>query len=624
MRPLEDFLKPMALCLAVAMACWFLSVATPLHWLSVRMTDGLLRSAPLPPSRHFLLIAIDDATVQALGRFPFDRQVYGRMLNRLHQAGAKVVAFDLLFLEPSPSDAAMAEAMKRFGKVVLGVGVVFNRPKPPAPLPKRFLLPFAPFARHLRPSDLLPAPALVLPPRPLREACAAVGFVFPFPDPDGVCRRLPQILRWRNTRQVVPSLTLAAWTLWAGKEKVKEVAPLLVSDGSVWVTPPDVDGSVRFPTLSLVRVLQGDFHPDWVKGKILLVGLMASGLTDRLPTPTNPIASGLEIHAAALNVLLQRRGVTVASELFQGVFLLAIGVVFGLVGATKNPRRYLYALAGTAAISISSSVLLMHWWRFALPPFPPLLTVWSCWTVLTAWALSEHRRAYEQLSAYIAYPALDELARTPEHLIAGERREISVLFSDIRGFTRLSASLAPYEVVTLLGTYFTRMTEIVNLYGGTVNKFLGDGMMALFGLGENQFDHAERAVICACHMLEEVESLQNEWQRVTGEPLRIGIGVHSGIAVVGVIGSEQRKEFTALGATVNLAQRLEQLTKEVKANLVISEDTYERVADLVIAEPVSGVVIKGYEETPMTVYRVHGLTDEMRRLRSQFWVTASP
>jgi adenylate cyclase len=219
---------------------------------------------------------------------------------------------------------------------------------------------------------------------------------------------------------------------------------------------------------------------------------------------------------------------------------------------------------------------------------------------------------------------LDELARTPEHLIAGERREISVLFSDIRGFTRLSASLAPYEVVTLLGTYFTRMTEIVNLYGGTVNKFLGDGMMALFGLGENQFDHAERAVICACHMLEEVESLQNEWQRVTGEPLRIGIGVHSGIAVVGVIGSEQRKEFTALGATVNLAQRLEQLTKEVKANLVISEDTYQRVADLVIAEPVSGVVIKGYEETPMTVYRVHGLTDEMRRLRSQFWVTASP
>jgi adenylate cyclase len=149
-------------------------------------------------------------------------------------------------------------------------------------------------------------------------------------------------------------------------------------------------------------------------------------------------------------------------------------------------------------------------------------------------------------------------------------------------------------------------------------------MMALFGLGENQFDHAERAVICACHMLEEVESLQNEWQRVTGEPLRIGIGVHSGIAVVGVIGSEQRKEFTALGATVNLAQRLEQLTKEVNANLVISEDTYERVADLVIAEPVSGVVIKGYEETPMTVYRVHGLTDEMRRLRSQFWVTASP
>jgi len=624
MRPFDEWLKPIALCLLVAMTCWFLSVATPLHWLSVRMTDGLLRSSPLPLSPDLLLIAIDDATLQALGRFPFDRRVYGQMLDRLRQAGAKVVAFDLLFLEPTPSDAKMAEAMKRFGKVVLGVGVAFHRTKEPTLLPERLLLPFAPFAHHLRLSDLLSAPTFVLPPRPLQEACAAVGFVFPFPDPDGICRRFPQVLRWKNTRKVVPSLSLAAWALWAGKEKVKRVAPLLANDGSVWVTPPDVGGSVRFPTLSFVRVLRGDFHPDWVKGKVLLVGLMATGLTDRLPTPTNPIALGLEIHAAALNVFLQRQSVKVASELFQGVLLLAVGLIFGMVGVTRNPRRYLYAFAGTAAIAVSGSILLMHWTHFAIPPFPLLLTVWSCWTALTAWSLAEHRRAYEQLKAYIAYPALEELTSMPEQLQVGERREISVLFSDIRGFTRLAASLAPYEVVTLLGTYFTRMTEIVNLYGGTVNKFLGDGMMAIFGLGENQFDHAERAVTCACHMLEEVESLQKEWQRVTGEPLRVGIGVHSGIAVVGVIGSEQRKEFTALGATVNLAQRLEQLTKDLKANLVISEDTYERVADLVIAEPVSGVVIKGYEETPMTVYCVHGLTDEMRRLRSQFWVAAKP
>jgi adenylate cyclase len=182
--------------------------------------------------------------------------------------------------------------------------------------------------------------------------------------------------------------------------------------------------------------------------------------------------------------------------------------------------------------------------------------------------------------------------------------------------------LTPYEVVNLLDAYFNRMTEIVNLYGGMVDKFLGDGIMVLFGVRPDQFDHAERAVVCACHMLEELDSLQQEWQRVTGEPLRIGIGVHTGVAIVGVIGSTQRKEFTALGATVNLAQRLEQLTKDLKAALIVSADTYQRVADLVDAEPISGVTVRGFEDTPMIVYRVSGLKPEMRHLRAQFWVTA--
>jgi CHASE2 domain-containing sensor protein len=274
---------------------------TPLYWLSERVTDGLLRKFRQVSHPDLTLVVIDDESLRALGRFPFDRTVYARMLDRLKAAGAKVVAFDILFVEPTPSDKILAEAMRRFGKVILGVNLSL---KSEGKVPKRFLL-----------SLDFPLPLKVagatLPPEPLLSACYSLGFVYPFPDRDGVCRSLPLAVELTEAGGVIPSLSLAAVMAFIGEPQMspnsirwRNRVIQLGSDWDIPVLPPFSPERVGFPSISLVKVLEGGFDPELVRGKLVLVGMGASGLSDRLPTSTDPLAYGVEIHGAAIKALL--------------------------------------------------------------------------------------------------------------------------------------------------------------------------------------------------------------------------------------------------------------------------------------------------------------------------------
>ncbi len=587
---------------------------TPLYWFSAKVTDGVLQRTRVPFSPDLVLVVIDDASLQALGRFPFDRRLYAQLIDRLREAGAKAIAFDLLFVEPTPSDAFLAQAMKRFGKVVLGVNL--SR-KGEGKLPSRLLLT-PPSALPLR------VTAVTLPPEPLLNACAAVGFVYPFPDRDGVCRTLPLLVQQGQSRRAIPSLALASVMVWKGLPKLglkalrwSDRQIRLGADWDVPVLPPPSPGRVGFPNLSFVQVLQGDFDRTAVRGKLVLVGMAASGLTDRLPTPTDPLAYGVEIHAAAINALLT--GWSLHQVPLSGQFLavLLLGILFGVVAFFRRPRLCWLAFGFSV---VSAYVVPLGLLRVGLifPPLPLFLASLFSFLVVMGLLLEAQWKHIKQIQAFLARPITEELLAAPERFRTGERREVTVLFSDIRGFTPIAAMLPPYEVVALLSSYFTRMTEIVQLYGGVVDKFLGDGMMVLFGVLPNQDDHPQRAVLCAWQMVEELSTVNWEWEQMTGTPLRIGIGIHTGSAILGEIGSEWRKELTALGATVNLAQRLEQLTKEVGATLLISESTYERVAPLVVAEPVGPLTVRGLEH-PVAAYQVQGLTERGREYRRSLW-----
>lgn len=588
---------------------------TPLYWLSARVTDGLLRQFRYTIHPDLLLVVIDDESLQTLGRFPFDRTIYARLLNKLKEAGAKVVVFDILFIEPTPSDEKFAEAIRRFGKVILGVSPSF---KSEAKIAEKFLLPFG-FSLPLK------IPGVILPPKQLLSACSGLGFVYPFPDRDGVCRSLPLAVGLSDSGKAFPSLGLAAVIAWAGKPKISpnsvrwgRLSIHLGDDWDIVVLPPFSPERIGFKAISLAGVLQGNFDPQLVRGKLVLVGMVASGLSDRLPTSTDPLAYGVEIHAAVINSLLVGNSPRFAPFWLQILFALAFCVLGSL---TVLSHRFYCSIAGFITLIFAAYILTLFSSRLGLifPPMPIFLSVVMAYVASIGSLVEFQRDALKQVQAYLARPITEALLSSPERLRSVERREITVLFSDIRNFTQVAATLSPYDVVVLLESYFNLMTDIVRLYGGTVDKFLGDGMMVLFGVNPDQTDHARRAVLCAWQMLEELSATSWEWERVTGSPLRIGIGVNTGTAVIGEIGAEWRKELTALGANVNLAQRLEQLTKELGANLLISKSTYRQIEDLVVAEPLEPLTVKGFDY-PIIAYKVTGLTELGKQVRKSILV----
>jgi len=584
---------------------------TPLYWINEKVKDDLLKQFRIKQHPDLVTVVIDDQTLRQLGRFPFDREVYAKLLDRLKEAGAKVVAFDILFIEPTPSDKIFSEAMKKFGKVILGVNLS-QELRQNSGLEKQLKRLMIPLDFHIP----LSVSGIMLPPKTLLEACFGIGFVFPFPDRDGVCRTLPLAVRLGKSKHVVPSLSLAATMAFFSKPKMKPDSVQWnnrkVSLGEDWdipVLPPFSPSQFGFKSISFVRVLKGDFDRNSFKGKLVLVGMSASGLVDRLPTSTDPLAYGVEIHAAAINALLTGQSPIRTPLWLQFFIILAFSVPLGMCASFRQLYCLVISFLSAFFLAIVLSLLLVRL-GFVMPLMPILIS--ELLALFVAISLKAETQ-WRMFQPYLAKPVDEMLDAGSEKTRSVERREITVLFSDIRNFTAISASLTPYEVAMLLESFFNHMTEVVQIFGGVVDKFLGDGMMVLFGALSNQTDHAQRAVLCAWQMLEELNVVNWEWESATGSPLKIGIGVNTGISILGDIGSEWRKEFTALGLAVNLAQRLEELTKEVGSNLLIGEETYWQVSDLVIAEPLE-FLVKGFEQ-PIVAYKVLGLTEKGKQIR---------
>jgi len=208
----------------------------------------------------------------------------------------------------------------------------------------------------------------------------------------------------------------------------------------------------------------------------------------------------------------------------------------------------------------------------------------------------------ETFGKYVSPDIMEEILGAREGLgLTGRRRNITVLFADIRGFTSISERIGPEEVVSVLSDYIGRATHIIFKNGGTVDKFIGDAVMAIFGAPKSHDDNALRAVRAGLELIELAESMGAEWAKVIGRPLKIGVGINSGDAVVGSIGSEIRSDFTAIGDTVNLASRLEGLTKEIGVSMVISEFTAAELGDSLPLRPLGRVKVTG-REAPLLVY----------------------
>jgi adenylate cyclase len=373
-----------------------------------------------------------------------------------------------------------------------------------------------------------------------------------------------------------------------------------------------MDPQEYFEAYSVADFIDGTVPPEKYEDKIVLFGMTAHGLKQDLrATPYSPATPGVYVHATAIQNIIDQRylervfGIALA-EIF---FYLVLGVALGLL----LPR--IPAWAGVlVAVGFAVGLYLIDvLWLFPngtwiMTVFPTLQVATTLVGVIVHGYLTEGREKAKIRKAfqfYLTKSVVDEMLKDAAKLqLGGERRVCTVLFSDIRGFTTISERLSPEELVSLLNSYLTPMTNLVFKYDGTLDKYMGDAIMAIFGAPVPYEDHAERACFSALEMMEELEKLQAGWRRDQLPEIDIGIGLNTGPMSVGNMGSEIRFDYTVMGDNVNLGSRLEGINKQYGTNIIVSEST-QTAATGVHTREMDAVRVKGKRE-PVRIYELLG------------------
>lgn len=583
---------------------------------------------PEPPE-DIVLVAIDEASVQShrLGRFPWRRDVYARLIRQVSQA--QVIGLDVLLADPDAehpeADAELAQAIRTAGNVVLAAHRV-------APSLSREVSSTGQGV-YPAPDDHAVAPESVegveLPHTPFLDAAAGVGYVDVWPDSDGVYRRATPFLSMPQEGALRPHFAVELARVYAGTEAADLVSglplevrvtgrrvPLDVRTGSLLINYPCPSGS--YVTYSFADVLDGQVPPEEFAGKVVIVGATAPGLYDIRPAPYHAagrLYMGVETNAAILHSLLSDRPLRRAGGLGWLVLGLLLGTLSGAAvwtgSGSSEERRFEvlgpalgFALVVVAVVVVYPGAFIA--WDVHSPAGCYVLTAALCMAFAVAdrlWSEASERRFFRyQFSRYASDELVDAVARDPS-LVAPGRREITVLFSDIRDFTSLSEHSDPGVLVPQLRQYLTEMNEAVFAHEGWLDKFMGDGLMALYGALGSRGDHAARAVETGLEMLDRLERLNAFW-RTRGLPeLRVGVGLHTGEAIVGNLGSRRRAQYTAVGDTVNVASRIEAATKEHPHPFLVSEAVAGRVQDRYCLTEIGEVTVRGREQ-PVRLFAV--------------------
>lgn len=597
--------------LAVAVFTVLLYSFFPLASLEWRAYDLRLEYSPTLVDRPYVtLVTIDDASLAALGRWPWPRDTHARLIDTLHAAGAKVIAFDVEFPEASADpemDRRLAEAARRAGNVVVGAHGELE----PSVTPGR-----------------IAARSLGKPVEPIASA-VGVGHINAVPESDGVIRKSVAVLAAPG--EVLPSLDLVAaarflgtevpsWdgrspaVAWAGRSiPVDPWGRFLVDFSGVRAldgkSAVDLgDASPVFPTLGYADVLDGNFDPSLVRGRIVLVSPWAAGLSDLHTFPVLGIQKpGALLHAYTLQTLLEGAFVRPVPRAANQAVVLFLTLLSGLIFLRQSPGRgALLMLLLTLAYG-GFNLYLLTASRTLLDLVHPVLGIFLAYLGnLGQRIVAEQRdrlRITGMFQRYVGPQVVKEILAAGEASLrlGGTRRPVTVLFLDVRGFTPLAEKLEPEEVVDILNTNFEMITQVIFKYGGTLDKFIGDAVMAVFNSPLDLPDHPLQAVLAAREIQVRAREIRARLSARYGRSVRFGIGVHTGEAVCGNIGSSTRMEFTAIGDAVNLAARLE--SNAQPGQVLISEAVWEAVRDRVATEPVGPITVKGKSE-PVNVYAV--------------------
>ena len=475
----------------------------------------------------------------------------------------------------------------------------------------------------------------------LAEAAASYGFFNTNPDPDGTLRRALLIVRYQD-QDFFPSLAMQTLREY---EKIpdQEIAAYISENGLERIQfgghnlRPWHDGSVlinytgpyhTYQHYSMWDVLSGAVPPDTFKDKIVLVGGTALGIGDLRSTPFQKQDAGymgVEVHANIIDNILHSdekgrsfltRGLH--EEMIDTGFILLFGLVFGFWFSRIKPLYStisLFLALGAFAWFIYFSFANWGLWLSVVIPAGTLVVNYA---VITSFRMifeeGEKRKIRKTFSQYLSPGVIALIEKDPQKYIrpGGETKELTVMFSDIRGFTTLSEGLTADELVLLLNEYLGEMTEVIFHNLGTLDKYIGDAIMAFWGSPYPQTDHAYRSCVCALQMIQALDKLNVKWLAEGRKQISIGVGLNTGPVNVGNMGSAKRLAWTVMGDNVNLASRLEGITKEYHSRIVISEGTYRQIADKFVCRDLDKIRVKGKLQ-PVTIYELLDLAENKEK-----------
>ena len=549
---------------------------------------------PTSASPNIVIVAIDDESLAQYGRWSdWPRSLHAEAVENLKKARAMVVGFDIIFADASASDPELAETMTVAGNIVL-------------PVVGTETLPWG--GSEIVYKDFLYAtPALA-------EAAAALGHANVAPDGDGVIRRLPLVVKSADG-ETYPALVLAmlhTFFLTPVPDEYEYQNGVLQLfdrgipvDGKAQMRINFVDAPNSFTRLSYADVIDGSFDPEVVKHKLVLLGMTATGEPDAWVTPVSAEKMyGVEIYANAMDTILRERFLVDSSIQVTALMVL---LMVGIAGTALPLMRLRWGALLTALLFIGYLVaaFLAFDRGHVLNILYPLMAVPLVFvTVIVCRVISEQsdkRHITDLFGRYVSPQVASEIidmANRDRLNLGGVRREITVLFADIRGFTTLSEQHEPEAIVAMLNKYLSVIIERILANDGMINKFAGDSVMAVWNAPQDQPDHALLAVKAALECQDIMESMQSE---ETSHQVQFGIGINSGHAVAGNVGSEGRSEYTIIGDTVNLASRL--CSSVPGSHIWIGVQVYEEVKDAVEVEELGPQHFKGKAE-PVTAYRV--------------------
>jgi adenylate cyclase len=609
---------------------------------------GILAS-PSPAADHITLILLDQNSLdwgqQENGlSWPWPREVYAAVIEFCKRQGTRSLAMDVLFTEPSAygvsDDAALAAAAAEFGSVAGAVALSPDAGSASA-WPMNVLEPAFPVIPANNTHNGLPIFSRAAFPIPeLSKAMAVLCNTRMNPDADGIYRKA--MLAAMFDGRLMPSLGLGAYLAAHPSTAVRIGADsLAVGDRTIPISPSG-EAILRFSgpagtyrSFSAAAVIQSELRlragdpptiddPGAFRDKYVFFGFSAPGLFDLRPTPVDGITPGVEIQAAILENLLS------GNFMRRCPTSLWLTVTFVLAAAAGMAGSIFSSAAGFVLISILSiaipvlSALGGYAGGWALPLVPPEVAVVSVLFLvyMINYATEGRQKRFIQgaFKQYLSPAVIDELILHPERLrLGGERRVLSIFFSDLEGFTALSEKLEPEELTALLNEYLSAMTDIIHEESGTVDKFEGDAIIAFWNAPLEVSDHPLRVVRTALRCQARLAELNPHFQKRVGRELRMRIGIHTGSAVVGNMGSTRRFDYTMLGDAVNLASRLEGANKAFGTYTMISEGTLDGIGPAFPVREIARLAVVGRKE-PITVFEpmLHELYDQRQPILDIF------